>query len=234
MSWAHLQTVLGADGAAGANANTIAITLSTVSNNSLVVGFATCNNAATINTVTDDKGNSYTLLDLLNDTNNFERQVLFYKEGITNGPTVVTANLSISTDFRRMAASEYSGILTAAAIDGHNGQIIATPGTGANVLNPGAFTTTGNGDLIWCCVTNDGGGPDTLSAGTSPNAFTQRAVGSSSDHICTLVEDFLQTSAASITPTVGTTINNSKMLNGAGFKISSGGSVAILRSQICM
>ena len=74
-------------------------------------------------------------------------------------------------------------------------------GTGANVITSNAATTTINSSLILGIVRNVSGG-GTLSAGTSPNAFTAISGVTSAS---SLWEQFVQTTAGSIAATAGTT-----------------------------
>jgi len=206
MAWSHTQSRLSPDGTA-TSATTLAFSfLATVSNNGLVVGTVMWGDATiTCTGVADDKSNTYTLLNPKSDAGAGVSAVSFYKEGITNGPITITATFSATVAFRRMVIGEYAGIATSSAIDGSNAQVQTSPATGADTLNSLTATTTGSGDLIWGSTLDGTGSGNTLSAGTSPNAFTARANGTSADNTDMMAEDFSQTSAGSIEATAGCT-----------------------------
>lgn len=79
------------------------------------------------------------------------------------------------------------------------------PGTGADDMNSTTGTPSMDGSLIWGFCWVSGGSP-TLTAGTSPNTFTLRGSGSSSG-VRLITEEFIQTTAASIETTCGTSVD---------------------------
>jgi hypothetical protein len=95
-------------------------------------------------------------------------------------------------------------ITGAGAITGTPGSVeVVFPGTGANIISAPATTPVASGALILSSgCTNDGA--NTVSAGTSPNAFT--SVGLTT--VGNLAEYFVQAVAAAITPTQGQTVND--------------------------
>src|SRR5262249_42050678 len=100
--------------------------------------------------------------------------------------------------------------------DGHTGTFQASPGTLANALNSGNIVPVGDGDLIWSATFS--GKSETLSAGTSPNAFTQRGVGGTTDNVSMQIEDFIQSTHASIAATATTNTNVGNVTFVAAFK----------------
>lgn len=122
-----------------------------VSNNNLVRGFVywATGNTTHLSTVADDKGNSYTIVDKVADAGDAVCLGSFYKEGITNAPTVVTATLGVSLNAAMtIVVAEESGLATASALDTHAGQTQTNPGLGTDAISSGNGTTTQDGDLI--------------------------------------------------------------------------------------
>lgn len=123
-----------------------------VGSGNLVRGFVAWNtsNTANLTSVSDDKGNAYSIVDKIADATDGTCMGSFYLGGITNSPTVITANLN-TTSAMTIVASEESGLSTL-ALDGHSGQSQTNPGTGTNAISSGNTTTTIDGDLICSAV----------------------------------------------------------------------------------
>jgi len=117
-----------------------------------VVGVLFWNNSTpqNVTSVTDDKGNTYTLGPQLTDAPHTFRGQTFWRGNITNGPTTITATFSGPNGGFLAKADEYSG---AAALtdpsDGNTGQLQAGPAIGADTITSGNITTTTTNDLIW-------------------------------------------------------------------------------------
>lgn len=186
---------------------------SAVSSNGTVSGFVIFDNSipASLTSVTDDKSNTYTIVDTVTDAVNDQTIVSFYLTNISNGPITITAHFSASTDFFAMGLEEDNpGAGQTASIDGHNAALtsIPTSTTGTNNVSSGSATTTANGDLIKGFVVNSGG-LTTFSAGTSPIAFTQRThAAGDATHFGMTTEDFVQTTAGSIAVTFGNSVSD--------------------------
>ena len=223
MAWAHVVTTTGPDGTTTA-ATTVALTIPAVGNNNLIVGMVVYGGGTGSPTVADDKGNTYTVIDVKNDATDAVTAAVFYKEGITNAPTVITATF-INNWFRRLTVSEYSGIATTSAIDGHIGALRQPPpAAGANNIVSGNITTTFDGDLIYGgVIDNPGSGTVSYTAGTSPIAFTQRVNSSAGGVVLSLVaEDFRQTTAGTIQTTFGQSATTNCMVWAVAFKDAGG------------
>jgi hypothetical protein len=173
--------------------------------------------APTVSSITDDKSNTYTLVDnaiKAGATNTWGTS--FFLQNITNGPTTITANFSQGVRFNRMLLDEYSGVAASSPLDGHTAQNQNTPGTGANVVTSGNFTTASNGDLIIgstvYLATNSA-----VTAGTSPLSYTLRTGDLNG---CALEsEDANQTTAsASTAATFGLTVQNQMLTFGFALK----------------
>jgi len=220
----HIETILGADGSATAVTTTTASF--TTARSGFVCGlFVDLGSTNALTSVTDDQSNTYSLVTAITDNTNNGVVQLFYKENVTN-VTTVTAHFTSSSQVR-VAISNYTGIATTSAIDGNTGQVQTTPGTGANIITTGTFTPTTNGDLIYGGCSQAFGGAIVYTAGTSPNAFTQRASNLSTDNDSLFTEDFIQTTAASIAATMGQTANFTTMSAVAAFKAAVSGAPVV-------
>lgn len=164
-----------------------------------------------VNSITDDKSNTYTIVDTVRDATNSETFVSAYAFNITNAPITITATLNASRNFNGILVDEFSGILTTNPIDGHAMQVQAAPGTGANAITSGNFTTASNGDLIYGCNV-DTAGPGDANSGTG---FTQDLFLSNGF----VTEHKVQSSAGSVAATfTATTGTDGFITGGMGFK----------------
>ncbi len=139
--------------------------------------------------VTDDKGNTYTVVDNVNDAANVQRFCSFVLGNIANGPSTITAG-STSKSFRTVTWEEISGVAALSdPRDGHGGQLQTAPGTSSNGVTSGSVTTTVNGDLIWGATCNS-------SDGTVPSVGSGFAAGTGdSDGAIIVTENRTQTTA---------------------------------------
>lgn len=205
MSWSPVQHNSFQD-VSGTTNTTWSVTLGAgVSANSLVSGQAICDISATITSVTNDKGDVAVIADTKSDPGN-EYSVSFYFAGSTAGAATITMHLSVAAGFVAFSVDEDNpGAGLAPVNDGHNANLQTATANGANAITTGAITTGTNGDLIKAFAINSSGECN-YAAGTSPNAFTARNnVAGSSGHFAIISEDFIQTTAGSITPTIGLT-----------------------------
>lgn len=120
----------------------------------------------TVTGITDDKGNVYTLVDLLrNATNSGSMQTAYFLNAI-NAPITITATLSAADNFvAEVMVDEYSGIATSAALDGHAINSQDAPGTGADAVTSTNANTTVNGNLIYGVSGNLDGNTNTAGTG---------------------------------------------------------------------
>lgn len=144
---------------AGGTAQIVA-NISAVGNGNAIVGaFGWSGPGHGPGTVSDNQGNTYTVVNTGIDTAD-EYLNLFYKVGITNAPTVVTVQLSGSNvSWRMLALDEFTNV---DSVEWTDGQAEAAPGTGRDALNTTAQTTTAADDLLWTVASNvwDGTRPD--------------------------------------------------------------------------
>lgn len=175
MAIAHVQS---ANGGSNASAPSCSATFgSPVGSGNIIVGFAFWSEGSTTNdlsSISDDKGNTYTIVDKLNAfavTSNSRAFASFYCANVTNAPTVITANFSPSTGSLAILVDEYSGVATTSPLDGHTMQAQSGVGTTANAATSGNITTTVNGDLIYGGLACLSGSAGQVAAGTG---FTLR------------------------------------------------------------
>lgn len=191
-----------AAGAAGPAA-TVAVTLgAAVGSGNSLCGWVSwgSNTLTTLTSVTDDKGNTYTISDKFPDNANVQSGAMFFLGNITNGPTIITAHFSPNQNFLQIGADEYSGVLAATnPSDGHSVcAAVQTGSTATDFLSSGSFTTAVNGDLIYG-VTMDTFNATLATAGTG---YTQRQTSTAQSD--TTSEDKVQSTAGSVAATFTT------------------------------
>lgn len=148
-----------------------------------------------VTSITDDVGNTYTLLDFVRESGTGVSMQSAYCFNAIGGATTITMNLTT-------ARSPIEGMFTerigaaGSSIDGHSAQAQATPGTGANAISSGNFTPATNNDLIVGYVGQDAGSGN-ISAGTN---FTER-LELSSNFPGISVEDRVLATAATVAST---------------------------------
>ncbi len=130
------------------------------------VGYAASGSTSLLSSITDDKSNTYTILDFTADTTEQYFWHSNYILNITNGAQVITAHLPAAPVFASILVDEFSGVLTAAAIDGHLISARQVVSAGANTITSGNITTTTNGDLIYSAAVDINGNSTAWSAGT--------------------------------------------------------------------
>jgi hypothetical protein len=153
--------------------------------------------------ITDDQGNTYTLVDQGGaDIINPVYGTTFYLLNITNGPSKITANFSGPSGLAELVIDEYSGLT---ALDVH-AMTASAPGNGANTISSGSATTTANGDLLYGVNANSGG--YYYSADIVPGTgFTHRSADETDNYEGIQSADETQSSAGSVaaafSPTIG-------------------------------
>jgi hypothetical protein len=178
-------------------ATTIAQTFqAAVTAGNMIVAAVSWDTVTSVGTLTcsDDLGNTYSTVNIWNDTTNTQALGICYAPNSAAGTPTVTATFSVTHLTRRIIISEYSGVATVTPVDVSGGVGGGTGTTTANATTSGAVVPTKDGDLIYGAVM-DTGGTATIAAGTG---FTQRAFTNVKD---LSVEDFQQGTAASIAST---------------------------------
>lgn len=198
----------------GTTSSSVAATFTgTVAAGNLVCGVVTWGGVSTdLSTVTDDKGNSYTIpsgtgttgspvgtFGRLDDNPGGGSSAIFYLANISNGPVTVTANFGSAQGFRGISIHEVSGV---SGLDKYRGQIQAAPGTGANAVTSSAVTPASDGQYIFggSVLASSIRSTPLFSAGTG---YTEREeAGNAGGTIVNLTsESQVQTTAASIAAT---------------------------------
>ena len=156
-----------------------------------VIG-ASVGNAAVVNSVTDDKGNTYQLLNYYNGSLGTPTMQTFVCTNITNGPTTITVTQTSSV-YAQVAVLEYSGV---ASIDQHAINYQASPGTGTDGITSGSVTTTQNNEQIVGLSSSANGHAN--AAGTG---FVQRAHDSTTSAYGLGSEDLTQSLAGLVAAT---------------------------------
>lgn len=154
-------------------------------------------------TVTDDKGNTYTVQNVTYDGHTESHA--FYAINITNSPKTITATYPGAEGFVSISISEFSNI---ASFDVGTAATQVSPGTGANAITSGSKTTTANGELVYGAVSAYFG-QITLSHGSG---FTDADNPSASSSCSYATEYQVQSAAGSIaaTATAGTSPSGSE------------------------
>lgn len=184
--------------------NLIAVTLWTTDN-------------LTLNSVADNLGNTYTaVLTKVGGTSGAPYAWGLYAKNINGGGCTITATFS-GSGFFEIFGHEVSGCDTAGPLDKSASNEQSSPGAGANTINTTSVTPTTDGQYIFAFAT--GSGNNTVSAGTSPIAFTSRL--SSFATSCT--EDYVQPSAGAINPTFGLGTDMATIALVMTFKAAGGG-----------
>lgn len=138
------------------------ITLSpTIANNLVVVHVKVSQDTRTVTSVTDDKGNTYVVLDPV-DSGTTNRLYQAYGVQVVGGVTTITVNFNLSAT-AALGADEYSGgALTNIDIFDVSSTGIGSSGTSMSV---GSFNPSSSGELI--VVTGSLGAATTWTAGTN-------------------------------------------------------------------
>jgi len=216
MAILHVQGGISADGT-GTATTTVALTLSGIGVGNSVCGAVSYDSSggATITSVKDNKGNTYTLGDTVNDAGNNQALTSFYLIGATNGPSTITATISVAVTFRRILADEFSGITVN---DGHTGQFQAAPGTGTNAISSGSITPTASGDLIYGATVNTNGATGAnFTAGTG---YTLQQSGATTDLLNMASESQVQSVAAAISATFTRAVAGTVCTTVMAFKVA--------------
>jgi len=185
---------------AGTTSSLSAAFSSAVGSGSAVVGVATWDSlgGVTLSAVTDDKGNSYRIVDTFNDTTNNQAAASFVLGNIANAPKTITAKFSVATQYVTIIVDEYSGIVAAAdPRDGNAVQSQTSVATTADAITSGSITTSKNGDLIWGAAVNISGSQ----APVAGAGFTQLESDAVTSTAPTTTEQRSQTAAGAVAAT---------------------------------
>ena len=178
------------------SSNTVACTMTNpVGSGHMVACWTKENATAAVSSVTDDKGNTQTLVDNANNDGSLFQSS--YRLNITNGPQTFTATFASAVGVQGISCDEFSGVATTLALDVHAMTPQSAVGTGANAISSASVTTTAAGELIVAATFDVGNGSATISAGT---AFTLRQ-NDTSGGVHSATESLVQSAAGSVAGT---------------------------------
>lgn len=153
----YIQGVIHSNGA-GASATVVGTLPAPAGNNNtglmVSVGWASVG-GDTVTGITDDKGNTYQLLDLSRDVANSFSYQSAELVGVANAPQTITATLSTARSFASILIDEFSQV---GLLDQHAINDQAAPGSGVNAVTSGNVTTTTGGQLIYGSTVDVGAG----------------------------------------------------------------------------
>lgn len=194
MAAAFVQSTYNLGAAAG---TTIIGTLGgAVASGGLVCGAVCCDGGVTVLTAIDDKLNNYTIVDTKTDVFNGNLLATFYKENITNAPTIITVTFSGLIADRGVVLHEASGIATSSALDQHATGEAKT--SAVDGITTGNVTTTTAGQYIFCVAINTEDTVGDMSAGTG---YTPRETHNGGGFFNLCSEDQIQSAAGLIAGT---------------------------------
>jgi hypothetical protein len=160
-SGAWVQGILGPDGTLTSTATftgpTLALAVS--SGNRLCGGVwerdgTGFTSAITITGITDDKSNTYQIIDSAPNSTSTGRLTTFCAFNITNGPKTLTFTASAAAVRWRVIQDEFHGLPVGPVQHSINGQ--TTPGGGTDAITSGAIVPTVNGEVIYGVVQLNG------------------------------------------------------------------------------
>lgn len=151
--------------ASGSGATLARSVSATASNNMVVVHIGMRDLNETCTSVTDDKGNSYTLLGPIDQATNVRLYTAYGRQTVS-GVTSITGNFSGSTSSKGICAEEYHTDVS--------GQVLtfdaSTIGQGASdPIAVSTLTPAGTGELVVASVQNSGSVTFTAGAGFTSN-----------------------------------------------------------------
>jgi hypothetical protein len=179
-----------------------AITLTGVTVSDLLVICVFWNdNTQTISTISGN-GNVYMPVDTQSSAS-FGGTATYYVKSAVSGNTTITVSWGADPSFGGLVAHEVSGMNTSAPLDQHIINTQVNPGLGTDAITSTAKTPVANGEYIFGCNFDNGGGSLSESAGTN---FTIRENNAAS--LFTASEDLgatgIQSTAANIAATFTT------------------------------
>jgi RHS repeat-associated protein len=181
----------------GLDIDSTAVTLSSAvtTGDLIVVGITENGQTIPSNTVTDNKGNTYTKLA---DANNAgDHAAIFYAKNVTGGSSF-TVSTGISG--RSLAVMEYSGVATTSPFD------VTASSTGtSNAPNSGNVTTSVNGELAFGLAFSGGDG-DTWTPGSGYTIRQQVTNNATAERLA--AEDKTATTAGSVSAGFTTTTSD--------------------------
>lgn len=118
-----------------------------VAGNTLWCAVSTNDAAGASITVSDSVNGSWTALDLADDTVGHQAIRHFYFPNAAAGTPTVTATFSLTSTLRTIWITEITGV-KGAPLDGNNGQVQASPGSGTDAISSGTATNANSPAFI--------------------------------------------------------------------------------------
>jgi hypothetical protein len=161
--------------------------------NALICAFQLDSTGPPALSVTDDKGNTWTLGASVTDTTHGTISAIYYALNAAPGTTVVHVNVTEhNSDFVSAMVSEFNNVATASAFDGSSGNFATSTS-----ITSRSFTTSTAGDLIYQYASGDSGIGTSWSQGLAPwNLLSADYSGSQA------AQYQVQASAGAINPTL--------------------------------
>jgi hypothetical protein len=175
---AYVQGVTHGNGSGASTTVAGTLTNPVGSGNTVFVSVGWAGTSDLVNTITDDKLNSYTIVDRQVDNTDSYTWVSGYRVNATGGPTTITATISASVPFASIVIDEFSGVPTTAVLDNHaiNIQIGLVPGVPpTDKITSTAVSLVGT-DLVYGSSVNvTGGGTESVGTGFTQAQHTPSA-----------------------------------------------------------
>jgi hypothetical protein len=198
----------------------------TVAAGSAIIWSMNYTTAASFTTNFADGGNTGYVVVGADVASNLLRQSYGYNCSLTTtGSRTFTATMNSGTAFGGLYVTSVTGLATSSCLDGSAVHVLSTtPATGADTITTGGgagqLTPSQNGDYIYGATVEDSFiGTPTLTAGTTPNAFTARQTQTAND-LRALTEEFVQATAANLSITFGhNSATSSYAIIGMAFKV---------------
>jgi len=221
MSWSKIAGSGGIASGGSTSRTSFGVAGNAVGSGHVVRGTVTWGDATVghLTSVTDNQGNSYSIVDKIADTAEPQSIASFWLNAITNAPTTITAHFSPGVTFVGIEWSEFSGNDSSTALTGHGGQVQRSPGTAADAVKTG--TSFGSsGDLRSGGMTTDDTGSVVVTSGTGYTTDQNNTPGGSGQ-VSLASEYLVATGAADATFKVAS--NTPCITVGMSFSPASGG-----------
>jgi hypothetical protein len=225
---AFVQGKLGSATSASVTGNSATLT-SPVTSGNMLCGMATAFGPASSVTIgiTDDKGNTYTIVGNNNYNTFTELFFFFYCLNITNGPQTITSTLSGGNtgSYVGIIADEFSGVATTSAFD-QTASAQPSGVSGTDSASSGSATTTAPGELIYGMAVNF---TNVSTAAGTNFTYTEHETNTLNAELG--AEYYIQPSAGAIAATFSPSGSSQTLISMMTFKAAAG-AADVLASQI--
>jgi hypothetical protein len=186
----HLVQSASTASPAGQMAGSLSLDLpAAVAMGDLLAVFVSYDSGATLTSVSDDRGNIFTIANSVADATNSQIATMAFAKNIKGGSGKVHANFSGPICCRILIVHEVAGVNTLAPFDGFAGMLQTSPGTGTDAVSSSPLATTRAPDYMFAVTTNSNDLPgQSITAGTG---FTKRESLTPTGGNATLSEDML-------------------------------------------